>query len=235
MPAKYDSISADEPPVATTPSRIPFLCSCAIVLVTTSIACLEPLLVGQCESPPITATSSVHANPDYNINCPTGERRVELLGLSRRECSFARRIAAAGTFGGIVGWERGQADRHPHRRSVRTFALIAVGACLFTLTSVFAFVDGPMAWDASRVAAAIPSGVGFLGAALTWKKSEAGEVHGLTTAASTWVAAALGVAAGGGMHFAAMYTVAAMLVVLRCFKNSPHDDVASGREAAFSE
>jgi uncharacterized membrane protein YhiD involved in acid resistance len=44
-----------------------------------------------------------------------------------------------------------------------------MGACLFTITSIFGFIDGPMNWDASRVSAAIPSGVGFLGAGLIWK------------------------------------------------------------------
>jgi uncharacterized membrane protein YhiD involved in acid resistance len=44
-----------------------------------------------------------------------------------------------------------------------------MGACLFTLSSQYAFLEGPMNWDASRVSAAIPSGVGFLGAGLIWK------------------------------------------------------------------
>ena len=56
-----------------------------------------------------------------------------------------------------------------------------------------------MAWDASRIAAAIPSGVGFLGAGMIWKQSQedGGQtVHGLTTAASLWLSAAVGIAAG---------------------------------------
>ena len=48
-------------------------------------------------------------------------------------------------------------------------ALVCLGSCVFTIDSVWAFIDGPMAWDSSRVAAAIPSGVGFLGAASIWK------------------------------------------------------------------
>lgn len=54
---------------------------------------------------------------------------------------------------------------------IRTMSLVAIGACLFTITSMFSFQDGPMTWDASRVAAAIPSGVGFLGAGLIWKSN----------------------------------------------------------------
>ena len=54
---------------------------------------------------------------------------------------------------------------------IRTMSLVSLGACLFTLTSMFSFMSGPMSWDASRVSAAIPSGVGFLGAGLIWKGS----------------------------------------------------------------
>jgi putative Mg2+ transporter-C (MgtC) family protein len=82
-------------------------------------------------------------------------------------------------------------------------SLVSLGSCLFTITSAFAFMSGPMTWDASRVAAAIPSGVGFLGAGLIWKQDEKSQdgskvmsVHGLTTAASIWLSAAVGIAAG---------------------------------------
>ena len=86
-------------------------------------------------------------------------------------------------------------------------ALVCLGSCVFTIDSMWAFIDGPMAWDASRVAAAIPSGVGFLGAATIWKgtasKQDGGEptapeVHGLTTATSVWLSAAIGILCGGG-------------------------------------
>ena len=102
--------------------------------------------------------------------------------------------------GGIVGWERRQADRPA---GIRTMALVCLGSCLFAITSAFAFRSGPMSWDASRIAAAIPSGVGFLGAGLIWKQAqkeddgtESQAVHGLTTAASLWLSAALGIACG---------------------------------------
>jgi len=69
------------------------------------------------------------------------------------------------------------------------------------------------------VAAAIPSGVGFLGAAVIWKqvnKEEDGHtVHGLTTAASVWLSAAVGIACSGELYFAATFSVAIMLLMLR--------------------
>lgn len=79
-----------------------------------------------------------------------------------------------------------------------------------------------MGWDASRVAAAIPSGVGFLGAGLIFKKEEKGVggdnnhvVHGLTTAASLWLSAAVGIACGGDLYMPASFCVAIMLLLLR--------------------
>ena len=68
--------------------------------------------------------------------------------------------------GALIGYERRSVDRPA---GIRTMSLASLGACTFTICSTFAFVDGPMEWDGSRVSAAIPSGVGFLGAGLIWK------------------------------------------------------------------
>jgi putative Mg2+ transporter-C (MgtC) family protein len=102
-------------------------------------------------------------------------------------------------------------------------SLVSLGSCLFTITSTFAFLDGPMSWDASRIAAAIPSGVGFLGAGLIFKKEQEHSdgsdstpmVHGLTTAASLWLSAAVGIACGGELYFAASFGTATMMLLLR--------------------
>lgn len=79
-----------------------------------------------------------------------------------------------------------------------------------------------MSWDSSRVSAAIPSGVGFLGAGLIWKgtlKDESGtefyQVHGITTAASVWLSAAVGVGAGGALYAVSAYSTALVILVLR--------------------
>lgn len=90
-------------------------------------------------------------------------------------------------------------------KGIRTMALVSLGSALFTINSTFAFINGPMSWDSSRVSAAIPSGVGFLGGGLIVKSSEkdpnTGERHhlvqGITTAAATWLSAAVGIACGG--------------------------------------
>jgi uncharacterized membrane protein YhiD involved in acid resistance len=92
-----------------------------------------------------------------------------------------------------------------------------------------------MTWDASRVSAAIPSGVGFLGAGLIFKKEQHNSdgsdstpmVHGLTTAASLWLSAAVGIACGGELYFAASFGTATMILLLRFGPrgdDSKHDD-----------
>jgi len=139
--------------------------------------------------------------------------------MTIEECEHGRRLVAATFFGSFIGWERRNADRPA---GIRTMALVSLGACLFTLCSTFAFVTGPMNWDASRVSAAIPSGVGFLGSALIFKHTtseEKGgawhEVHGLTTAASVWLSAAVGIACAGGLFFISALTTSILLVMLR--------------------
>lgn len=117
-------------------------------------------------------------------------------------------------------------------------SLVSLGSCLFTITSTFAFLNGPMSWDASRVSAAIPSGVGFLGAGLIFKKEETNSfgdsnhvVHGLTTAASVWLSAAVGIACGGDLYMPASFGVSIMMLLLRFGpRGSEGDDVVRGME-----
>lgn len=110
-------------------------------------------------------------------------------------------------------------------------AMVCLGSCFFCMTSQLAFKSSTMGWDAARVAAAVPSGVGFLGAGLIWKGSSTAskevdgevvrattqEVHGLTTAASVWLSAAVGVAVGGGrrLYIVSVYGVMLVILVLR--------------------
>jgi putative Mg2+ transporter-C (MgtC) family protein len=87
--------------------------------------------------------------------------------------------------------------------------LICVGAALFTITGIFGF-DGA---DPARVAAGIVTGIGFLGAgAILHRRGEI--VAGLTTAATIWVVAAIGMSAGAGLYLAAAVTTGVMLVIL---------------------
>ncbi|KAL9188069.1 hypothetical protein ACHAXT_006447 [Thalassiosira profunda] len=137
-----------------------------------------------------------------------------------RECLRGRNLLMAVFLGSLIGYERRSSDRPA---GIRTMALVSLGSALFTINSTFGFLSGPMAWDSSRVSAAIPSGVGFLGAGLIVKSSEVdpetGERHhlvqGITTAAATWLSAAVGIACGGGMYFTAGFSTALNLLLLR--------------------
>lgn len=115
-------------------------------------------------------------DPCSNMNLPY------LLFLSRLQCNFGRRLLASGFLGGIVGWERREADRPA---GIRTMALVSLGVCLFSINSTYAFWEGPMGWDASRVSAAIPSGVGFLGAGLIFKDAQKDDDSGASTSTCT--------------------------------------------------
>jgi len=100
-------------------------------------------------------------------------------------------------------------------------ALVSLGACCFTLCSQFAFKGSPQKWDAARVSAAVPAGVGFIGAGLIFKASTTVDgivfhhVNGLTTAASVWLASAVGTTAGGRMGLISLYTVLLVIIILR--------------------
>jgi putative Mg2+ transporter-C (MgtC) family protein len=94
---------------------------------------------------------------------------------------------------------------------LRTHILIALGSALFTVVSVFGFED---ATDVSRVAAGVVTGIGFIGAGVIFRGLRGNQEHvvGLTTAASIWVSAAIGLAAGVGLYLVAV--VVAILTVL---------------------
>ena len=119
------------------------------------------------------------------------------------------RIAAAVVCGGLIGLEREFGDKPA---GFRTIILICVGACVFTIMSEAA---GGHEWDRGRIAAQIVSGIGFLGAGAILRHRT--NVVGLTTAATIWAVAAIGMAAGfGNLRLAGLGTVA-ILVVLWLF------------------
>jgi putative Mg2+ transporter-C (MgtC) family protein len=95
----------------------------------------------------------------------------------------------------VIGWER---ERKHREAGLRTHMLIGMGACLFTALSLNGFPGG----DPARVAAQIVSGMGFLGAGAILK--EGANIQGLTTAASMWVTAAVGMAVASGAWFLAI-------------------------------
>ena len=158
-----------------------------------------------------------YANPSYDDNPCLNHRTDYLLFLTMNECEIVRRLLSAMLFGSLIGLERRHSMDVGNERGAaaksRTLALVSLGAASFTLVGISAFKSSTMGWDSSRVSAAIPSGVGFLGTALIYKKN--GETFGLTSASSLWISAAAGVGAGGGLYFASAYSVVLSLIVLR--------------------
>jgi len=139
-------------------------------------------------------------------------RWLPLLGLTRREAMFCRRMLASIVLGALIGLERREANRGA---GIRTMGLVCLGSCVFTIGSVFAFEDGTQMWDASRVSAALPAGVGFLGGALIFKDSGTGHITGLTTACGVWLSCAVGVCCGGGLYISATFATSGMVFLLR--------------------
>jgi putative Mg2+ transporter-C (MgtC) family protein len=112
------------------------------------------------------------------------------------------RLAVAAVLGGLVGLER---ERLEWAAGMRTHALVSLGSALFMVVSIFGFSDilneQHVILDPSRVAAQVASGIGFIGAGTIILRREV--VKGLTSAASIWAVAAVGLAVGGGMFLAA--------------------------------
>ena len=123
------------------------------------------------------------------------------------------RLAVATTLGVLIGLERERLDR---AAGLRTHTLVAIASALVMIVSAFGFndaltTDGSVSLDPSRVAAQVISGIGFLGAGMIIFRKNT--VHGLTTAASIWAVAGVGLAAGGGLFVAAVLATAFMLLV----------------------
>jgi putative Mg2+ transporter-C (MgtC) family protein len=134
------------------------------------------------------------------------------------DVEFALRMGLATLLSGIVGLERERGER---AAGLRTHALVGLGSCLVMLVSAFGFYDWhftPGALDPSRIAAQVVSGIGFLGAGVIIFQRDREAVRGLTTAASVWVVAAIGLAVGGGMYIAAVVGTGITLLILAGLK-----------------
>jgi putative Mg2+ transporter-C (MgtC) family protein len=125
------------------------------------------------------------------------------------------RIALAAALGGAIGAERELRERGA---GLRTHLLVSVGSALFTLVSAYGFrgfdygSQNGIVFDPTRIAAQIVTGIGFLGAGAIIRQGLS--IRGLTTAATLWIAAAIGLAAGAGYYSAALVTTAAVLIAL---------------------
>ncbi|WP_353092809.1 MgtC/SapB family protein [Tissierella praeacuta] len=123
--------------------------------------------------------------------------------ISRME--IVKRLVLSAIVGGLIGTER-EINNRP--AGLRTHILVTLGSTLVMLVSI----DGFQLGDPSRLAAQVVSGIGFLGAGTIMRTGN--NISGLTTAASLWVCAGIGLAMGAGYYLGAIFTTTIVLVTL---------------------
>src|SRR5690606_7665995 len=126
--------------------------------------------------------------------------------------------------GAIIGLEREYRDKSA---GFRTLILICLGSCLFTLISHLMASD-----TLDRIVANVVTGIGFIGGGVIFKSSEG--VNGLTTAATIWVTAAIGMAVGSGFYYAAGFTLIITFLVLAFFFNVENLIARLNREKVYN-
>ena len=119
------------------------------------------------------------------------------------------RLVMAVVFSGIIGWER---EWEGKAAGLRTHMLVALGTALFVVASL---ESGAKPEDVTRVIQGITAGIGFIGGGVILKLTQERRVHGLTTAATIWLAAAIGAAAGLGRLAAAVVGLLFAWIILR--------------------
>jgi putative Mg2+ transporter-C (MgtC) family protein len=129
------------------------------------------------------------------------------------------RLVVAAALSGSIGFER---EFHGRAAGFRTHILLCIGSTLIMLTSLnmFDIYHGNAPVDPSRIAAGVITGIGFLGAGTIMHSRSS--VRGLTTAASLWVVAGIGLAVGSGLYFGAVVTTALTIIALMVFGRIEH-------------
>ena len=124
------------------------------------------------------------------------------------ELEAGLRLLLAAVLGGVIGFQR---ERAKKPAGLRTHILICMGSALFTVVSVLGFTGSV---DPSRIAAGVVTGIGFIGAGVIFRGMRGDKVMGITTAASIWITAAIGIAAGVGLYIIASAAALVTLLVL---------------------
>lgn len=130
-----------------------------------------------------------------------------LRGQVMGQSEFFLRLFVACILGGAIGFERKNRNKGA---GMRTHALVCLGAALIMVVSKYGFTDIPN-YDASRVAAQVVSGIGFLGAGIIFVRNNS--ISGLTTAAGIWVTSGVGLSIGAGQYFLATASTVLMIAV----------------------
>jgi putative Mg2+ transporter-C (MgtC) family protein len=119
---------------------------------------------------------------------------------------MALRLLLATFLGAVIGFQR---ERSGKEAGLRTNMLISLGSALLTVLSIYGFPGS----DPARMAAGVATGIGFIGAGVILHRT-GGEVIGLTTAATIWAVAGIGIAAGAGLYIIAPVATALALIIL---------------------
>jgi putative Mg2+ transporter-C (MgtC) family protein len=122
------------------------------------------------------------------------------------QLTLGLRLLVAVLLGGAIGLER---ERRGHDAGLGTFALVTLGACVFSIVSDLVFSE---ASDNTRIASGVVEGIGFLGAGIILHGR--GGISGLTTAAALWASAAVGMLVGYGLYVLAVLTTIAVILIL---------------------
>jgi putative Mg2+ transporter-C (MgtC) family protein len=141
------------------------------------------------------------------------------------ELALLIRLVAAGLLAAVLGWERESARKSA---GLRTHMLVGVAAALFTVLGELAVkdypADGGLRADPIRVIQAVAIGIGFLGSGIIFVARDGEHVVGLTTAASVWATAAVGIAAGLGHYVLAAGSTAILMLVLHTMTRFDRDN-----------
>lgn len=149
----------------------------------------------------------------------------------RDQLFIAMQILIAMLLGGAIGFER---ERDGKVAGIRTYAAVCMGACIFTLIGVHLMSND----GSSRIVANIITGIGFLGAGIIFQDQDTNRTTGLTTAATVWATAAVGVAVGYSLYAIAIISSAAIYFLLslhhvkwflrwtRNIRKREHDDIS---------
>lgn len=143
------------------------------------------------------------------------------------------RLSLASFLGALIGLER---ERKDWAAGLRTHMMVCVGSCLIMIVSAYGFSDvldtKGIGLDPSRIAAQVVSGIGFIGAG-TIMFLKQGVIRGLTTASGLWTVAAIGLATGGGLYFAAVATTIIALIILWLLKPIEESMFKKGKQASL--
>ncbi len=128
------------------------------------------------------------------------------------EAVMAIKILLSALLGSTVGWER---EHHGHEAGIRTYGAVTLGACTFGLISIHA-ANSFGGVDPTRIAAQVVTGIGFIGAGVILR--DRGKITGLTTAASLWASAAVGLTVAYGMYILAILNTVILLSLLLAYR-----------------